>query len=251
MRTDMPRALDDDPTALELRRSERDFTCGAHPVQHTERGDGRWIAGATARGIDARDPRRLAGNAVHVGLTCAHVLGGEIPPAEYVDPPAQGTQELRRTRAVRIVPEHNRLAAALLQSGDGSLHRHRLRQAQHIGERVPLVRIVPKANAAEGGAERGRMDRDDRTQPDFGIGERRHLLVRGHAPIFPFVAAITLHAGAYQAAFRPDCAMLCTSLRHSDDEFVAWPRPLAEFRRGRATAIPLLHPWANRLGRSG
>jgi len=42
--------------------------------------------------------------------------------------------------------------------------------------------------------------------------------------------------------------MLCTSLRFREDEYVAWPRPIEEFRAGRATAIPLLHPWANRLG---
>ena len=45
--------------------------------------------------------------------------------------------------------------------------------------------------------------------------------------------------------------MLCTSIRHHGDEYVAWPRTITEFRRGGATAVPLLHPWANRLGRFG
>jgi aldose 1-epimerase len=58
---------------------------------------------------------------------------------------------------------------------------------------------------------------------------------------------ITLRAGKYEATFRPDVAMLCASLRFRDDEFVAWPRTIEEFRAGRATAIPLVHPWANRL----
>jgi len=61
------------------------------------------------------------------------------------------------------------------------------------------------------------------------------------------VAGITLHAGKYEATFRPDLAMLCTSLRHGDDEYVAWPRTIEEYQTGRATAIPLVHPWANRL----
>jgi galactose mutarotase-like enzyme len=61
------------------------------------------------------------------------------------------------------------------------------------------------------------------------------------------VAGITLHAGKYEATFRPDLAMLCASLRHGDDEYVAWPRTVEEYRSGRATAIPLVHPWANRL----
>jgi len=61
------------------------------------------------------------------------------------------------------------------------------------------------------------------------------------------VSEITLRAGKYEATFRPDAAMLCASLRHGGDEYVAWPRTVDEFRAGRATAIPLVHPWANRL----
>jgi galactose mutarotase-like enzyme len=61
------------------------------------------------------------------------------------------------------------------------------------------------------------------------------------------VSDITLHAGKYEATFRPELAMLCASLRHGGDEYVAWPRTIEELRAGRATAIPLVHPWANRL----
>jgi aldose 1-epimerase len=61
------------------------------------------------------------------------------------------------------------------------------------------------------------------------------------------VEGITLRAGKYEATLRPDAAMLCASLRFLDEEYVAWPRTIEEFRAGRATAIPLLHPWANRL----
>jgi galactose mutarotase-like enzyme len=43
--------------------------------------------------------------------------------------------------------------------------------------------------------------------------------------------------------------MLCTSLRWRGDEYVARPGTIADFRRGRATAVPLVHPWANRLAR--
>ncbi len=63
------------------------------------------------------------------------------------------------------------------------------------------------------------------------------------------MAAVTLRAGRYEATFRPDTAMLCTSLRFRGDEYVAWPRPISQFRAGSATAIPPLHPWSNRLGR--
>lgn len=63
------------------------------------------------------------------------------------------------------------------------------------------------------------------------------------------MGAVTLRAGRYEAAFRPDTAMLCTSLKFRGEEYVAWPRPISQFRSGSATAIPPLHPWSNRLGR--
>jgi aldose 1-epimerase len=61
------------------------------------------------------------------------------------------------------------------------------------------------------------------------------------------VSEITMRAGKYEATFLPDTAMLCSSLRFRDDEYVAWPRPIDQFVAGHATAIPLVHPWANRL----
>jgi galactose mutarotase-like enzyme len=63
------------------------------------------------------------------------------------------------------------------------------------------------------------------------------------------MAAVKLNAGRYEATFRPDCAMLCASLQFRGEEYVAWPRPISQFRAGNATAIPPLHPWSNRLGR--
>jgi galactose mutarotase-like enzyme len=59
--------------------------------------------------------------------------------------------------------------------------------------------------------------------------------------------SITLVAGEHDATFLPGCGMLGASLRHRGEEFVAWPRPLADFLTGRMTAVPLVHPWGNRL----
>ena len=59
--------------------------------------------------------------------------------------------------------------------------------------------------------------------------------------------SITLVAGDRDATFLPDCGMLCASLRHRDDEFVAWPWTLTQFLEGRMTAVPFVHPWGNRL----
>jgi aldose 1-epimerase len=59
--------------------------------------------------------------------------------------------------------------------------------------------------------------------------------------------SITLVAGGRDATFLPGCGMICASLRDHGDEYVAWPRSLAQFREGRMTAAPLVHPWGNRL----
>jgi aldose 1-epimerase len=60
---------------------------------------------------------------------------------------------------------------------------------------------------------------------------------------------VTLVAGARDATFLPECGMLCASLRHNGEEYVAWPRTLAQFLEGRMTAVPFVHPWGNRLER--
>ncbi len=59
--------------------------------------------------------------------------------------------------------------------------------------------------------------------------------------------SITLVAGDRDATFLPGCGMLCASIRHRGDEYVAWPRTLAQFLEGRMTAVPFVHPWGNRL----
>jgi aldose 1-epimerase len=64
-------------------------------------------------------------------------------------------------------------------------------------------------------------------------------------------AAVALRDGDYEATFLPGCGMLCTSLRYRDEEYVAWPQSLARFRAGVITAMPLVHPWGNRLARWG
>lgn len=52
----------------------------------------------------------------------------------------------------------------------------------------------------------------------------------------------------FRATVVPDLGMLCWSLRHDDVELLAQPHGLEAFARHWATtAIPLLHPWANRL----
>ena len=63
--------------------------------------------------------------------------------------------------------------------------------------------------------------------------------------------AVTLQADEYRATFLPGCGMLCTSLQYRGEEYVAWPRSLAQYRSGHVSAIPLVHPWGNRLAEWG
>ncbi|HEY7523688.1 MAG TPA: aldose 1-epimerase [Candidatus Limnocylindrales bacterium] len=60
--------------------------------------------------------------------------------------------------------------------------------------------------------------------------------------------AIRLRAGDYAATFVPAVGMVGMSLRFRDLEFLALPADLDGYRRGAWTGLPILHPWANRLG---
>lgn len=59
---------------------------------------------------------------------------------------------------------------------------------------------------------------------------------------------MTLGAGELEATYLPDLGMLGASLRYRGDELLALPGGLAAYRRGHVMGLPLLAPWANRLG---
>jgi aldose 1-epimerase len=57
--------------------------------------------------------------------------------------------------------------------------------------------------------------------------------------------------GRLEATFVPAAGMLGSSLRHEGEELLGQRVSVAEYAsQGRATGIPLLHPWANRLASS-
>lgn len=56
-----------------------------------------------------------------------------------------------------------------------------------------------------------------------------------------------LRSGRATLEVLPHLGMLATSLRVDDTEFLAMPRTVEQYTEGRCTAMPLLHPWANRL----
>src|SRR5438309_1638276 len=58
-------------------------------------------------------------------------------------------------------------------------------------------------------------------------------------------------SGALEATFVPGAGMICWSLRDRGEELLAHPVSLEGYvDGGHVTAVPLLHPWANRLSSS-
>jgi galactose mutarotase-like enzyme len=61
-------------------------------------------------------------------------------------------------------------------------------------------------------------------------------------------AEVTVSSGILDATFLPGLGMLGISLRHRGEELLALPGGLDGYRVGKVTGLPLLAPWANRLG---
>jgi aldose 1-epimerase len=62
-------------------------------------------------------------------------------------------------------------------------------------------------------------------------------------------SARTLRSGGLRAVFLPGRGMLGASLQHRGEELLGRVEDMASFAQsGRTCGIPLLHPWANRLG---
>jgi aldose 1-epimerase len=61
-------------------------------------------------------------------------------------------------------------------------------------------------------------------------------------------AGVTISFGPLDATFLPQLGMLGSSLHHRGEELLALPGGLDGYRKGNVTGLPLLAPWANRLG---
>lgn len=90
---------------------------------------------------------------------------------------------------------------------------------------------------SSGGAVSGRLS---------AIGR---LYARAMAGAAPHTLLLRDDANALEAAFVPSAGMLCCSLRHRGDELLAQNAGVSAYaERGKTMGIPLLYPWANRLG---
>jgi galactose mutarotase-like enzyme len=61
-------------------------------------------------------------------------------------------------------------------------------------------------------------------------------------------AGVSISSGPLDATFLPQLGMLGSSLRHRGEDLLALPGGLDGYRKGKVTGLPLLAPWANRLG---
>jgi aldose 1-epimerase len=61
-------------------------------------------------------------------------------------------------------------------------------------------------------------------------------------------AGVSISSGPLDATFLPQLGMLGSSLRHRGEDLLALPGGLDGYRKGNVTGLPLLAPWANRLG---
>lgn len=75
---------------------------------------------------------------------------------------------------------------------------------------------------------------------------RRGTHVRVH--LLDGEAAVTLVAGPTEATFLPELGMLGASLRHRDGDYLDLRGGPDAVRAGHTAGLPLLAPWANRLG---
>ncbi len=66
--------------------------------------------------------------------------------------------------------------------------------------------------------------------------------------VFRGQAALTVASGELSAVFLPDLGLTGVSIRHRGREHLALPGGLRALRSGATLGLPLLAPWANRLG---
>ena len=126
----------------------------------------------------AGDVGALAGDVVHVGAVRADVAGGVVAAVERLHEAAVGAQQ-RLGLELRRVADDDRLAAAEVEPGERGLVGHPAGQVEHVVEGVLLGGVGVEAGAAEGRAEGGGVDRDDRLEAGRLVVAEDDLLVAG------------------------------------------------------------------------
>ena len=174
---------------------------------------------------------------------------GDLRPGA-LDHPRRDARRGDRARELEPVRQRHvdlhgvrRVRAALPARGPGGHDRrqHRRRRARRV---LPVQRVeglVPRRPARA----RPRRRRVLHAQEDRDVAL---VLVR------PGVGrllrrALKLSGEQLEAVFAPEAGMVCCSLRYRGEELLGQRAGLEEYAKtGKTMGIPLLHPWANRLG---
>ena len=173
---DLADALDGDAAAAQVWGAPDVLGGGQHALVDAVGGEYGGVAGAAVGRGPAGDVGALAGDDVHVLAVGAHVAGGDVAPVQRLDEPAVGAEQGLGLQ-LGGVPDDDRLAAAVVQAGQGVLVGHGPGQAEHVLQGRGLVLVGVEPGSAQGGAELGGEDRDDRAQPGGGVLAEHHLFV--------------------------------------------------------------------------
>ena len=187
-RSDLSDALDDNMPAGQTGVSEGALRDRAQTVPNSVSRHRRRVARPAG---GSRDVPRGLGDDVEVLHGRPDVGRRDVPAAEPLD-----LTTVRAHQRVGLVsssiPDDHCFAAPKRKIRAGGLVRHRLPETESVGQRFVLVRVRPHPRPAERRPARGRVHRDDHSQPGAGIVAEDDLLVLGPQPVEDGHAAIVL-----------------------------------------------------------
>ena len=112
------------------------------------------------------------------GAVRADVAGGVVAAVQRLHEAAVGAQQRLGLEPGRVADDDG-LAAAEVEAGQRRLVGHPAGEVEHVVEGVLLGGVGVEAGAAEGRAEGGGVDRDDRPEPGRLVVAEDDLLVAG------------------------------------------------------------------------
>jgi len=173
MVADVAEALHGDRLPAEAVVAELGLGGGLDPSIGTVRRDGRGVTGGTG---PTGNVFGFHVDELHVVHGCADVLGGDVAALETLHEAAVRPEQHLAACGTRVA-DHDRLAAAEVQPGNGGLVRHPPGKAEDVDDRFLVGCIVPEAGSAQSRAERRVVDRDDPLVSARRLGAEDHLLV--------------------------------------------------------------------------
>lgn len=131
---------------------------------------------AAVLGRATGDELGLARHEVHVLDVGAHVAGGDVAAAQRLDEAAVGAEHRLVLVLVRVADDDG-LAAAEVEAGERVLVGHAAGEVERVLQRRLLRGVGEEPGPAEGRAEGGGVDGDDRLQSGGAVVAQHDLLV--------------------------------------------------------------------------